>query len=93
MCLFSRGPFWPDCVGAEKYALGRRGRAGGGSGGGAARAARILRDGEPMLRAGVLRRDGGRLFVPAERFLLSDAAIGALFEPEPDRQESEGEKR
>ncbi len=60
---------------------------------GAARAARILRDGEPMLRAGVLRRDGGRLFVPAERFLLSDAAIGALFEPEPDRQESEGEKR
>lgn len=59
---------------------------------GAARAARILRDGASMLRSGVLRRAGARLCVPPERFLVSDAAIEALFEPEPDAQESEREK-
>lgn len=59
---------------------------------GAARAARILCDGAPMLRSGALRRAAERLYVPAERFLVSDAVIGALFEPEADAQESEHEK-
>lgn len=34
----------------------------------------------PMLQAGTLCKQQGRLFVPAERFLVSDAVIEALFE-------------
>jgi len=34
----------------------------------------------PYLQSGALRDAGGRLAVPPERFLISDAVIEALFE-------------
>lgn len=52
-------------------------------------AERIEREAGVSLAGGNLRREGDRLFVPPERFLLSDAVIGTLFEPqsavEPDK--------
>ncbi|WP_418982501.1 radical SAM family heme chaperone HemW [Alistipes sp.] len=44
------------------------------------RTQRLLRAAEPSLKARTLNRSGYRLAVPAERFLLSDAVIEALFE-------------
>jgi len=44
-------------------------------------AERLLREAEPLC-GGVLRHEGGRLRIPPDRFLLSDAAIGTLFEPQ-----------
>lgn len=41
---------------------------------------RLLHDAEPFLSAGTLRCKGGRLRIPPERFLVSDAVIEALFE-------------
>ncbi len=47
---------------------------------GAERAARLCVDAAKWIAAGALRGEKGRLSVPAARFLLSDAVIGALFE-------------
>ena len=44
------------------------------------RIARLLQAAETALQAGNLRQAEGRLAIPAERFLRSDAVIGALFE-------------
>ena len=41
---------------------------------------RLLRHAELFLRAGELSLTAGRLAIPAEKFLVSDAVIGALFE-------------
>ncbi len=35
---------------------------------------------QPFLKSGALCSEGGRLRIPAERFLLSDAVIAALFD-------------
>lgn len=59
---------------------------------GAARREKALRDAAPMLRAGTLRAEGGRLAIPARRFLVSDAVIEALFETVPETQAGENEK-
>ncbi|MDE6445698.1 MAG: radical SAM family heme chaperone HemW [Alistipes sp.] len=47
---------------------------------GAARAERTQRDAARFVAAGTLVAAGGRLAVPPERWLVSDAVIGALFE-------------
>lgn len=47
---------------------------------GAERVERLLRAAQPSLAARTLIRSGERLAVPAERFLMSDAVIEALFE-------------
>lgn len=47
---------------------------------GTKRLERLLNDAAPFLQSGTLRDTGGRLAVPAERFLISDAVIEALFE-------------
>ena len=44
------------------------------------RAERLLRQAEPFMRVGELCLAAGRLAIPAEKFLVSDAVIGALFE-------------
>lgn len=41
---------------------------------------RLLREAAPLVGAGMLRLGGGRLRVPPERFLVSDAVIETLFE-------------
>lgn len=51
---------------------------------GAQAAARLAREARRTAEAGTLRIEEGRLYIPPERFLLSDAVIGTLFEPEPD---------
>ena len=43
------------------------------------RTERLRRDAEPSLRAGVLRATEGRLHIPPECFLVSDAVIADLF--------------
>lgn len=47
---------------------------------GAARLARTMAAAQPFLKSGALCSEGGRLRIPAERFLLSDAVIAALFD-------------
>ncbi|MDE7305618.1 MAG: radical SAM family heme chaperone HemW [Alistipes sp.] len=47
---------------------------------GAQRLERLEREARRIERMGILVVAGGRIAVPPERFLLSDAAIGALFE-------------
>lgn len=47
---------------------------------GSGRTERLLRAAQPSLAARTLIISGGRMAVPAERFLLSDAVIEALFE-------------
>ncbi len=47
---------------------------------GAARIEQLLRDAQPALEAGHARTAGGRIAIPPEHFLLSDAVIGALFD-------------
>lgn len=47
---------------------------------GLGRAEALQRDAAPFLRAATLRRTGDRLAIPPEKFLVSDAVIGALFE-------------
>lgn len=47
---------------------------------GAEQARRLEREAAPWLAAGALVREGARLRIPPERFLVSDAVIGALFE-------------
>lgn len=47
---------------------------------GAKRTERMLAEAAPFLQAGALRRTEGRLAVPPERFLVSDAVIEAFFE-------------
>lgn len=47
---------------------------------GGERTANMLRKAAPLLETGLLRRTDSRIAVPAERFLVSDAAIEALFE-------------
>ena len=47
---------------------------------GTARTERLLHAAAPSLQAGNLRAEAGRLAVPPERFLRSDAVIGSLFE-------------
>jgi len=59
---------------------------------GAQRYDRLLRDARPALEAGNLRRENGRLAIPPERFLVSDAVIETLFEIDPPPQRSEKEK-
>lgn len=49
---------------------------------GRTRLERLLHEAQAQLRTGGLVRDEDRLAIPAERFLLSDAVIGALFEAE-----------
>ena len=44
------------------------------------RAERLLRQAEPFMGIGELCFAAGRLAIPAEKFLVSDAVIGALFE-------------
>ena len=44
------------------------------------RAERLLRQAEPFMGIGALCFAAGRLAIPAEKFLVSDAVIGALFE-------------
>lgn len=51
---------------------------------GAQAAARLAREARRIAEAGTLRIEGARMYIPPERFLLSDAVIGTLFEPEPD---------
>lgn len=51
---------------------------------GAQAAARLAREARRIAEAGTLRIEGVRMYIPPERFLLSDAVIGTLFEPEPD---------
>ena len=46
---------------------------------GGERLARLLKEARTWIEAGDLRLERGRLRIPAERFLLSDAVIGALF--------------
>ena len=41
---------------------------------------RLLRQAEPFMRVGELCLAAGRLAIPADKFLVSDAVIGALFE-------------
>ena len=41
---------------------------------------RLLRQAEPFMGIGELCFAAGRLAIPAEKFLVSDAVIGALFE-------------
>lgn len=45
---------------------------------------RLERAAEAFCPGGMLLREGDRLRIPPERFLLSDAVIGTLFESEPD---------
>lgn len=47
---------------------------------GAERAARMMRDAKPWLEAGTLIAANGRIAVPPERMLVSDAVIEAFFE-------------
>ena len=47
---------------------------------GAKRLARMQEEAAPFLRSGTLRIDRGRMALPPEKFLISDAVIGALFE-------------
>lgn len=47
---------------------------------GAKRLARMQEEAAPFLRAGTLRTARGRMAVPPEKFLVSDAVIEALFE-------------
>ncbi|WP_295935999.1 radical SAM family heme chaperone HemW [uncultured Alistipes sp.] len=47
---------------------------------GAKQLARLQHEAAPYMRSGLLREADGRLAVPAEKFLVSDAVIGALFE-------------
>ena len=47
---------------------------------GAERAARMMRDAKPWLEAGTLVAANGRIAVPPERMLVSDAVIEAFFE-------------
>lgn len=47
---------------------------------GSARIARMQHDAEGWLRAGTLRTEGGRMAVPPDRMLVSDAVIEELFE-------------
>lgn len=47
---------------------------------GAKRLARMQEEAAPFLRSGTLRIDRGRMALPPEKFLVSDAVIGALFE-------------
>lgn len=51
---------------------------------GARAAERLAGEAERVAREGVLRFAEGRLRIPPERFLLSDAVIGTLFEPKPN---------
>ena len=41
---------------------------------------RMQEEAAPFLRSGTLRIDRGRMALPPEKFLISDAVIGALFE-------------
>ena len=41
---------------------------------------RLLRQAEPFMGIGELCFAAGRLAIPAEKFMVSDAVIGALFE-------------
>ena len=47
---------------------------------GAKRLARMQEEAAPFLRSGTLRIVRGRMALPPEKFLISDAVIGALFE-------------
>ena len=47
---------------------------------GAKRLARMQEEAAPFLRSGTLRIARGRMALPPEKFLISDAVIGALFE-------------
>ena len=47
---------------------------------GTKRLERMREEAAPYLQSGALRDAGGRLAVPPERFLISDAVIEALFE-------------
>ena len=47
---------------------------------GAKRLARMQEEAAPFLRSGTLRIARGRMALPPEKFLVSDAVIGALFE-------------
>ena len=45
-----------------------------------AKLARMQEEAAPFLRSGTLRIARGRMALPPEKFLISDAVIGALFE-------------
>ncbi len=47
---------------------------------GSARLERLLDEADPLLSEGLLKRQGDRLLIPSEHFLVSDQVIGTLFD-------------